>query len=63
MGEDQTINAQALGRIHTNLNQSQFAPKYTNLCGTKLPPLGESGGPVQFEVGTGVEIAFLIEVV
>ena len=47
----------------TNSNLSQFARRRLNLRGTKQSPLGESGGTVQFEVGTGVEVAFLIEMV
>ena len=34
----------------TDSNQSQFAAKCVNLCGTKLPPLGESSGAIQLEV-------------
>ena len=34
----------------TNSNQSQFAGKHANLCGTKKAPLSESGGAVQLEV-------------
>ena len=34
----------------TNSNQSQFAAEYMNLCGTKLPPLGQSGASVKLEI-------------
>jgi hypothetical protein len=34
-----------------------------NLCGTKLPPLGRSGGSFEFEMVSDVEGALLIEVV
>ncbi|PUB11873.1 alpha/beta family hydrolase [Yoonia sediminilitoris] len=34
----------------TNSNQSQFAPECMNLCGTKLTPLRECGGSVEFEI-------------
>jgi len=34
-----------------------------NLPGTKLTPLGESSGSFEFEVWSGVEVAFLIEVI
>ena len=33
------------------------------LCRAKLTPLGESGGAVQLEIGSGVEAAFLIEMI
>ena len=33
----------------TNSNQSQFTAKTVNLSGTKLTPLGKSGGACQFE--------------
>ncbi|WP_435137485.1 hypothetical protein [Pseudopelagicola sp. nBUS_19] len=35
-----------VGCCQTNANQSQIAAEDVNLCGTKLTPLGESGGPV-----------------
>ena len=47
----------------TNSNQTQFVEKHLNLCGTKEAPLGESGGTVQFEVGTGVKVALRVEMV
>ena len=47
----------------TNSNQSQFAAKGLNLPGTKLAPLGESGGSVEFEIVTAVEGAFLVEMI
>ena len=47
----------------TDSNQSQFAAKCVNLCGTKLPPLSESSGAVQLEVFSGVEVTFLIEMI
>ena len=47
----------------TNSNQSQFATKPRNLCGTKLPPLVESGGSLEFEIGSWIEVAFLVEVI
>jgi len=34
-----------------------------NLFGTKLTPLGESGVAVQLEIGSAVEMAFLIKMI
>jgi|GEM_PF-5868015 hypothetical protein len=34
----------------TNSNQSQFAGKHANLCGTKKAPLGKCRGAVEFVV-------------
>ena len=47
----------------TNSNQSQYDPECVNLCGTKLAPLGESGGSVELEIVPAVKSAFLIEMV
>jgi hypothetical protein len=47
----------------TNSNQSQFARKRANLCGTKKPPLGKGRGAVEFEVLSRVETALLVEMV
>ncbi len=51
------------GEYRTNANQSQFAAKSRNLRGTKLAPLGESGGAVDLEVLSAVETALQIEMV
>ena len=51
------------GRCQTDSNQSQHAPKYRNLCRTKLAPLGESSGAVELEILSAVEGAFLVEMV
>ena len=34
-----------------------------NLCGTKLPPFEESGGAVELEILSAVEMALLVEMV
>ena len=47
----------------TNSNQSQFAAETVNLSGTKLTPLGKSGGPGQLEDASAGERSFLVEVV
>lgn len=47
----------------TNSNQSQFARKYVNLCGTKKAPLGESSGAVELKVLSRVEVTIRIEMV
>jgi hypothetical protein len=51
------------GGYQTNSHQSQLAAETMNLSGTKLKPLGKSGGAYQFEgVSTG-DRSFLIEMV
>ncbi len=47
----------------TNSNQSQFPADSVNLSGTKLTPLGESGGACQLEGISAGERSFLVEVV
>ena len=37
------------GRCQTNSNHSQFAANSVNLSGTKLAPLGKSGGACHLE--------------
>ena len=49
--------------FQTDSNQSQFAAKSLNLCGTELAPFGESGGTVDLEIVSAVEGAFLIEMI
>ena len=51
------------GWCQTNSNQSQFTPKYRNLCRTKQAPLGEGGGAVELEIVSAVEGTFLIEMI
>ena len=51
------------GRRQTNANQSQSAAKGRNLCRTKLAPLRESGGAVEFEIISTVKAALLVEMV
>lgn len=55
--------SQPQGCSMANSNQSQLAAKSVNLCGKKLAPLGDSGGSFEFENGSGVEVAFLIEMI
>ena len=40
----------ALRCCETNSNQSWFVGERRNLCRTKLPPLGQSGGAVALEI-------------
>lgn len=47
----------------TNANSSQCLQRDLPLGGAELPPLGESGGSVGFEVLTAGEAAILVEVV
>ena len=47
----------------TNANSSQCLQRDQPLGGAKLPPLGESGGSVSFEVIALGEAAILVEVV
>ena len=51
------------GCFQTILNQPQFAAGSVNLFGTKLAPLGESGGTVELEIISAVKGSFLIEMV
>ena len=51
------------GCCQTNSNQSQYAAKCQLLCRTKLAPLSQSGGTVQSEIYSVVEMALLIEMV
>lgn len=51
------------GCCRTDANQSQFAAKSLNLCGTELAPFGESGGTVDLEIVFAVEGALLIEMI
>ena len=47
----------------TNANSSQCLQRDLPLGGAKLPPLGESGGSVSFEVIALGDAAILVEVV
>ncbi len=52
-----------VGWCQTNSNQSLQGQRACPLCRAELTPLGESGGSVQLEIGSGVEAAFLVEMV
>ena len=47
----------------TNSNQSLQGQRSCPLCRAELTPLGESSGSVQLEIGSGVEAAFLVEMI
>ena len=51
------------GGRQMNSNQFQFAAETVNLSGTKLAPLGESGGTGLLEVCSFVERTLLVEVI
>jgi hypothetical protein len=51
------------GSCQTISNWSQFLANSVNLPGTKLAPLGESGGAVELEILSRVEVALRIEMV
>ena len=52
-----------IGSCQTDSNQSQFPADSVNLPGTKLAPLGESGGAVELEILSRVEVALRIEMI
>ena len=49
LGYDPHPDPNTRGCCQTNSNQFQFAAICANLCGTKLTPLGKSGGACQLE--------------
>jgi len=66
LGEDpypSISGATVRGSCQTDSNQSQFPADSVNLPGTKLAPLGESGGAVELEILSRVEVALRIEMI
>ena len=53
----------ALGWCQTDSNQSQFAPVREISGRAELTPLGKSGGTVELEIVSAIEVAFQVEVV
>ena len=51
------------GRCQTDSNRSQQGQLHCPLDGAEAAPLGESGGAVLLEDGSGGEAAFLVEVI
>ena len=56
-------NNEWVRRCQTNSNRSQFPAVAVNLCGSKLAPLNQSSGAVQFETFSGVKVAFQVKMI
>ena len=52
-----------LGIVRMTAKRRHWTKYVERLCGADLAPLGESGGTVQLEIFTAVEMALLIEMV
>ena len=62
-GRARTARDRLGGHCQNNCKAPTLDKEVERLCSTELAPLGESGGAVQFEIFSAVEMALLIEMI